>query len=343
MSGVKPPTHERNLEETKRVARIVRIVQMIANAPRRYQRKELAAHFEVSDSMLKKDMEVIRHGLRLQLERTREGYYFQQIPNLPPLQYSFTEALALLTSIQAAQQVSGIGSPELAAAIARLEALFPNEFLPLLKQMTRPPVLTAQREHRQQMLTLLNSALLYHQKVRITYETRSRDGAVSERVVHPYQIMPYVRSWQLIAYCERRKDVIMFKIDRIHEATTLPDTTYTVAADFDPEEYIGNRWGIMRIDGEVEAVVLHFDAEVGRRVSEEEWHKSQETEILDDGSVIFRLKMIITPEFTSWLLYYGSGLEVVAPTWLRAQVAEEHQKAAAKYFDILPSIVKYFV
>jgi len=322
---------ERNIEETKRVTRVIQIVQMIAKAPHRYRRIDLAHHFELSDSTIKNDIQVIRHGLRLPLQHTREGYYFEQMPTLPTLQYSFTEALALLTSIQAAQQISGISSPELAAAIARLEALFPNEFLPLLKQMTRPPVLTAQREHRQQMLTLLNSALLHHQKVRITYETRSRDGAVSERVVHPYQIMPYVRSWQLIAYCERRKDVIMFKIDRIHEATTLPDTTYTVAADFDPEEYIGNRWGIMRVDGEVEEVVLHFDAEVGRRVSEEEWHKSQETEILDDDSVIFRLKMIITPEFTSWLLYYGSGLEVVAPSWLREKVAGEHQKAAAKY------------
>lgn len=331
MAKPTPSLHERNLEETKRVARVIQIVQMIATAPRRYQRLDLAEHFELSDSMIKKDLEIIRHGLKLALRSSRDGYYFEHVPTLPPLQYSLTEALAMLTSIQAAQQVSGIGSPELAAAIARLEALFPAEFLPLLKQMTRPPVLTAQREHRQQMLTLLNSALLYHHKVRITYETRSRDGAVSERVVHPYQIMPYVRSWQLIAYCERRKDVIMFKIDRIHEATTLPDTTYTVAADFDPEEYIGNRWGIMRVEGEVEEVVLHFDPEVGRRVAEEAWHKSQKTEIQADGSVIFRLHMIITPEFMSWLLYYGAGLEVIGPAWLRERVAEEHQKAAMKY------------
>ena len=331
MAKPSPSSHERNLEETKRVARIIQIVQMIATAPRRYQRLDLAEHFELSDSMIKKDLEIIRHGLKLALRASRDGYYFEHVPTLPPLQYSLTEALAMLTSIQAAQQVSGISSPELAAAIARLEALFPTEFLPLLRQMTRPPMLTAQREHRQQMLTLLNSALLYRHKVRIVYETSSREGAVSERVVHPYQLMPYVRSWQLIAYCERRKDIRMFKIDRIHEATTLPETTYTIAADFDPEEYIGNRWGIMRVEGAVEEVVLHFDPEVGRRVTEEAWHKSQRTEILEDGSVIFRLQMIITPEFVSWLLYYGGGLEVIGPAWLREKVAGEHQKAAEIY------------
>jgi predicted DNA-binding transcriptional regulator YafY len=87
----------------------------------------------------------------------------------------------------------------------------------------------------------------------------------------------------------------------------------------------------MRTAGEPEEVVLHFAAEVGRRVAEEEWHKSQRTEILPDDSVIFRLNLIITPEFISWLLYYGSGLEVVAPAWLRARVAEEHRKAAEVY------------
>ncbi len=321
----------RNLEETKRIARILQIVQLIASAPRRYLRKELAKRFEVSDSMIKLDLQVIRHGLKLSLERTHEGYYFTVMPQLPALQYHFTEALALLTSVQAAQQISGIGSSELAAAIARLETLFPQEFLPLLKQMTKPPMLTAQRQHRQQMLSLLNSALLFQHKVRITYETRSRDGAISERVVHPYQIMPYVRSWQLIAHCEKRQAVVMFKIDRIHQATVLPEMSYTIAADFDPEGYIGNRWGIMRVQGEPEEVVLHFDADVGRRVAEESWHKSQQTEILADDSVIFRLNMIITPEFMSWLLYYGGGLEVVAPQWLRVQVAAEHQKAVDKY------------
>lgn len=322
---------ERKLEELKRTSRILEIVLMIASAPGRYQRKDLAERFGVSVRMIGRDLDLIRNGLKLQLERTTDGYFFERVPHLPTLQYSLPEALALLTMVQAAQQISGTGSVEFAAATARLEALFPAEFAPRLRQLRKPPPMTAQREHRQQMLSLLNRAQLYRQKVRIVYETRSREGAISERIVHPYQIMPYVRSWQLIAWCENRQTVLMFKIDRIHQATILPDTRYQLAADFDPEEYIGNRWGILRVQGEPEGVELHFDAEVGRRVAEEEWHKSQQTEILPDGRVIFRLHLIITPEFVNWLLYYGSGLEVVQPVWLRDQVAEEHRKAAERY------------
>jgi predicted DNA-binding transcriptional regulator YafY len=253
------------------------------------------------------------------------------VPRLPSLQYTFAEALALLLAVQAARHISGIGSAELAAAVARLEASFPPEFAPLLRQAVGQPIFTAQREHRQQMLMLLNRALLEGRKMRMVYETRSRGGAVSERVIRPYHIMPYVRSWQLIAYCERRAKVLMFKVDRIQEATLL-DERYRIPDDFDVDAYMGAGWGAMRGEArEPVGVVLHFGPEAGRWVAEEYWHSSQQVEEQLDGSVLFRLHVAITPEFVNWLLYYGRRVEVLEPAELRAQVEEEHRRALTIY------------
>ena len=319
------------LEETKRTSRILEIVQTIARAPRRYLRRDLAQRFGVSERMIQKDLEVIRHGLKLSLLHSPDGYYFEEVPRLPTLQYTFAEGLALLLAVQAARQVSGIGSIELAAAVARLEALFPSEFTPLLRQVVAQPVVTAQREHRQQMLMLLNRALVEGRKMRMVYETRSRGGKVSERVVRPYHIMPYVRSWQLIAHCERREAVLMFKVDRIQEATLLDDC-YRIPADFDPETYMGAAWGAMRGEaGEPVDVVLRFGPEAGRWVTEEYWHSSQQAEEQPDGNILFKLHIAVTPEFVNWLLYYGSRVEVLEPQELRERVAEEHRKAAQAY------------
>jgi len=319
------------LEETKRTSRILEIVQIIATAPRRYLRRDLAQRFEISERMIQKDLEVIRHGLKLALLHSPDGYYFEEMPRLPVLQYTFAEGLALLLAVQAARQVSGIGSTELAAAVARLEALFPAEFTPLLRQAVNPPVVTAQREHRQQMLMLLNRALVEGRKVRMVYETRSRGGKVSERVVRPYHIMPYVRSWQLIAHCERREAVLMFKVDRIQEATLL-DERYRIPADFDSETYMGAAWGAMRGEaGEPVDVVLSFGPEAGRWVTEEYWHSSQQAEEQPDGNILFKLHIAVTPEFVNWLLYYGSRVEVLEPVNLRERVLEEHKKALATY------------
>lgn len=317
-------------EETKRTARVLEIVQMIVTAPHRYLRRDLAEHFEVSTRMIQKDLDVIRHGLRLPLMHARDGYYFEDMPRLPSLQYTFPEALSLLLAVQAGRQVSGVGSPELAAAVARLESLFPPEFVPKLRAVAAASPATASRDHRQDMLMLLNRALLDGRKVRMVYETRSRGGAVSERVVRPYHIMPYVRSWQLIAHCERRQAVLMFKLDRIREATLL-DAHYTVPADFDVDAYMGGGWGLLRGTGaEAEDIVLHFEPSAGNWVTEEYWHKSQSHEVLDDDSVLFKLHIAVTPEFVNWLLYYGSRVRVVAPQSLRERVVAEHRRAAER-------------
>lgn len=325
----------RKLEETKRVARILQIVQLIAAAPQRYTRKDIAAHFEISVETVKKDLEVIRHGMRLRLESTRgHGYYFVEIPHLPALTLQLPQALALLTAIQGAQQVLGTGSAELAAAVAHLESLFPAEFQGYLQAAVRTPMLTAQREHRQELLTLLNRALLVQNKIEITYETRSRGGSISDRIVHPYHIFPYVRSWQLVAWCEKRENIIMFKVDRIHKARLIPQTHYRVSDHFDIDAYIGNVWGVMRgVAKEPEDIVLHFDADAGGWVKEEFWHKSQQVEEQEDGGIIFRLHLVITPEFVNWLLYYGERVKVVEPKDLRKMVIERLRKAVSQYSD----------
>lgn len=321
------------LEETKRTSRILSIVLMIASAPHRYQRQSFVDRFELSPRMIDKDLEIIRHGLRLPLAKDRRGYYFKQMPDLPVLKLGFAEALSLLTAVQSAQRVSGIGTPELAAAIARIESLFPDEYTAMLHQLAKPIPMSDQRQHRQSVMTLLGRAQLEGRKLWIIYETASRNGEINERIVHPYMLVPYVRSWQMIAYCERRCDVVMFKVDRIHEARML-DANYAIPADFDFDKYMGSAWGMMRAgDLPVETAVLRFTPEAGRWVAEEDWHKSQQIEQLEDGSVLFQVHIPITPEFVNWVMYYGAKVEVLEPQNLRALIAGGHVAAARIYED----------
>jgi predicted DNA-binding transcriptional regulator YafY len=95
-------------EETKRVARILEIVQLIASKPRSYKRVDLAERFAISERMIQKDLDVIRHALKLPLCHDRQGYYFEYLPHLPTTTYAFSEALALLTAARAAQAIPGI-------------------------------------------------------------------------------------------------------------------------------------------------------------------------------------------------------------------------------------------
>jgi len=124
------PGGGRPAEELRRVSRILEIAQMIAVRPSRYHRRDLADRFEISERMVQKDIAVIRHGLKLDLRAGPEGYFFARRPRLPALRYDFSQALFLMLAAQAACRNPGIDPDALAGALARIEVLFPPEFLP---------------------------------------------------------------------------------------------------------------------------------------------------------------------------------------------------------------------
>lgn len=314
-------------DEIRRVARVLQIIQYIVARPGYWSRKALASQCEISERQIQKDLDIIRYKLNFSLQHDGKGYCFERVPRLPTIAYTFAEALALLLAFQAAQQISGINSPDLAAAIARLQSVFPPEFLPLFNQISRQTLSSTQGDHRQQALALLNHALSTRRKVQIVYRTHSRGGEVNQRVIHPYYIQLHVRSWHVIAYCEKRQDVLVFKVDRI-DALDLLEERYVIPATFDLKSYIGDTWGWMRGDaGEPVDVVVQFDAVAGPWVAEEQWHPNQRFEKQEDGSVLLRAHIGVTAEFVNWLLYYGARVKVLEPAWLRERVREEHRKA----------------
>jgi len=327
------PRLGRAYQETRRISRILELIQIITARPGRCRRRDLAARFEISERMIQKDLDVIRNGLKLTLARSAEGYRFDDLPRLPAVGFSFAEAISLLLAVEAGRRNTGIGTADLEAAVGRLRGLFPPEFIRRTHELGRTAAKgkPVSAEHRPQMLALLQRAVLEARKVCIRYSTSSRGGEESVRIVHPYHLLSYVRSWHLVAHCEHRDRVLTFKVDRIRKAELLGEH-FEVPFDFSLEDHIGDGWGVMSSQGvEASDVELLFDPEAGRWVTEEKWHQSQTFEVLPDGSVQFRLHLPITPDFVSWILYYGPRVEVIAPIELRSRVAEEHQRAAEQY------------
>lgn len=321
-------------DQIRRTARVLEIIQQIAVAPGHWSRKTLAEHHEIGERMIQKDLTLIRYKLGLNIEHDDGCYSFVRLPHLPTLTYSFNEALALISAIRAAQTVPGINSADLAAAVARLESIFPSELRSVLREATDQLPIQATRAGRHTMLTLLHRALVEQRQVMMRYLTGSRDGEINERMVEPYHIMPYMRSWHLVAYDHRRAAVLDFKLDRILEAQLL-DTAYIISADFDIDDYLGDNWGIMRDAGPpAEPVVLLFAPEAGRWVAEERWHKSQQTEALPDGRVRVEYFVSATPEMVRWLMYYGADVWVERPGWLRERLGEGHRRACEKQEQI---------
>ena len=120
------PRLGRPYQETRRISRILELIQIITALPGRCRRRDLAARFEISERMIQKDLDVIRNGLKLTLGRSAEGYRFDELPRLPAVGFSFAEGISLLLAVEAGRRNTGIGTADLEAAVGRLRGLFPS-------------------------------------------------------------------------------------------------------------------------------------------------------------------------------------------------------------------------
>jgi len=313
------------IDETRRVSRLLDIAWRISATPRQWTRKRLAAHYEVSERQITSDLTVMRHGLHWHVQTSHTGYYFDPVPSVPGVQFTLPEALALLLAVRASMALPGVGSVELTAAIVRLASLVPPQIQALVALPDLPP------SPREQTLRTLQLALGQRRRVHLTYQTASRDGAVTEREFDPYAIFPYGRSWHVIGYCHLRDAIRDFKADRI--AAVAPRVTlYEIPADFNVADFLGAGWGLMRDTGEpAQDVILRFSALAGRWVREERWHTTQEITDEPDGCVRFRVHVPVTPELRRWVFHYGSEIEVLLPQSLRDWMRTEAETVAARY------------
>lgn len=315
-------------QETRRTARVLEMISLISSGPRHWTRKRLAAKFNVSERQITKDLEILKHGLKFEIEHAREGYYFTRVPRLPTVSFSFEEGLALLLAVRAGGDLDGVDSASLGAAAGRLESLFPRDLYPTLRAASARQ---ADPGDRAAHLATLLRAVGQRRRVWLRHQSPAHNGEATERTVDPYAVVPYGKSWHLVGHCHLRDAVRLFKIDRIHELRLL-DERFRAPDNFDLAAFLNRGWGLMPgISGPVEEVVLRFRPPSASFVAEERWHASQRVEWVDDGTALFRVNVVVTPELQHWVYRYGRDVEVLAPAGLRAWIAAEARAVAAQF------------
>ena len=320
-------------EGTKRLTRVISLITLIGNAPRRWTRRALAEKFEKSERQIDKDLDLIRNGLCYEIARTRDGYYFTRAPELRAIQYTTPEALALIGALHLARGTGAIDVATLGAALARTEEALPGALQALARPLGQAKATqTPRQRHRAQMAELVLRAMAEQRCLLVEYESASRGGARTTRVLRPYVLTPHEGSWMLTAHDSIHDAVRDFKVDRIHRAT-LQDERYSIPDTFDLARYQGSGWGALRGGGEPVEVILHFNAEEGRRVRDEQWHESQRETQLPDGGWHLTFHVGINDEFVRWIFHWGAGCTVIAPPELRARVAAQARAIAAVNSD----------
>lgn len=158
---------------------------------------------------------------------------------------------------------------------------------------------------------LLKKAILGKNILHLVYCGTS--GAVSERDVKPIKLVFKDKSWYLQAFCLLAEALRLFKVSRIIELSPT-DSTFTDSFTDIPS-----------LDGEAPPAFpgttlrLRFSSSVAFRVYDEFDRDSIEPQ--PDGSLYVAVKFPVDDWVCSYLLSFGTEIDVLEPSDLRKQIA----------------------
>lgn len=168
----------------------------------------------------------------------------------------------------------------------------------------------------------LKYAIIHHQSVRILYF--GSNGEQKERVVCPVKLRYKSKEWYLNAFCQKRQDFRLFKLNRIMQYTLLPE-------QFSPADFPMPETSPQTNDEQTCKIRLRFTKAAAYRVYDE-FDNSRIT-WLDNGDMIVCADMPNDAWLIGYLLSFGTQVDILEPVSLRDAVTEEAEKIYLKKKD----------
>lgn len=178
-------------------------------------------------------------------------------------------------------------------------------------------------------LSQVVSALREHHPLRFTYRPYTRVNPTRDVVIEPYFLKIFRQRWYVTGLNSRDGVVKTYALDRMEDVVIEPDT-FEPSADFDPESFVKDSYGIVFSQGNAYDVVIRATSRQAKYLRALPLHHSQREEIHDDYS-LFHYRLRLTPDFVQELLSHGADIKVMAPPELRAMVTTALRNALEQY------------
>jgi predicted DNA-binding transcriptional regulator YafY len=194
--------------------------------------KTIAEQFEISIRQASRDIEYLRYSLDAPLEYCHEhqGYFYQEDAFSLPSLFISQEDRSMLSYLAGQYRLSESDQAlRLAELLQKLSGDQENETAsswPLPEFPAHPSLV--KKYHT------LDRAMKEKAKVQMKYFSSSND--ITTRIVHPYHWLQSFGHLYLLAFCEKRTDIRMFRLDRIRKSQNLSET-FTLAPDFNIKRF----------------------------------------------------------------------------------------------------------
>ena len=289
------------------INRLFEIVYLLLNR-KSMTARELAAHFEVSQRTIYRDVETLAQagipifalkgasgGIRL-----TENFVFSRS------YLNADEQQRLLSSLRG----MGAVQPEAARPVLnKLSALFGQEGLDWIEVDFS---LWGRQSPASERFTVLKNAIFAQSVVVFGYSGMQR--STSLRSVEPMKLVFRGMDWYLLGFCRDREDFRYFKLLRMDQLTVLPEA---FARRPLPDLKAPKR---SFADMPMVELTVRIAPDMEYRVREE--FPKQQWERQEDGSFLVRFSMPNNVWLMEYLMAYGEHLTVLAPEEVRQEMGK---------------------
>lgn len=147
----------------------------------------------------------------------------------------------------------------------------------------------------------------------------------------PWLLREHAHRWYVIGWLPKWQSITSFALDRIASEPDLTRQRFSKPTDFDPVAHFAHTVGMTVHRGKpIEEVVLHFSVEQAPYFLSKPFHAFEEISY-DVSGLCVKMNLIPNFELIRKLAELGSGVKVLAPNALAAEVQQYLKAGLAQY------------
>jgi predicted DNA-binding transcriptional regulator YafY len=319
-----------------RLHRLLGII-MLLNSQGIMNARKLAKILETSERTIYRDMDIL----------CETGIPIVSIPG-PSGGFSFMENYKVNSSVLESGDVvnlllSSMGihsekntemSQQLKNAVIKLESSVSKEHKEEIIKAKESFFIDSQpwwgKRVQNQNVDIIKKSVLNLKKLKVHYKKYT--GEVSERIVRPYGAVVKDSEWYLIAFCELKSQIRIFKCSRIENIEVL-DESFKMAENFNLEEFWENskhqfvRQTALKVQHNSYPVKIKFYEE--KKATLEGFHVLSSLKVEDNW--IYDIDMISFQTACNLIFPLCDRIEVLEPIELREYVIKKTNKILSLY------------
>jgi predicted DNA-binding transcriptional regulator YafY len=304
------------------------LILNLLRARRNLRVSDLANECEVSERTIYRDIiSLSSANIPIYFEN---GYKMLTDAFLPPLNLNLEEYLCLKLALSSSLIKHRPWKNTSKAVLAKIDASLSKGLKEQVGAIDIQPKIDSKTTFDFSKSTLifklLEQAISEKVSSRISYD--SLESGKSEREVDPYALVFRRHAWYLIGFCHKRKEVRIFRINRI-EKITLLSRNFVWPIDFSVEKFFASSWEVYQ--GAPTEAKIKFWGKAAKVILSGTHHPDEKITKQRDGSILYSLTVNGIEEISRWVLEFGENAVVLEPEELKEKITQTSRGILKNY------------